>query len=327
MNESISMSGRDAMTPETLEVSLRGKWVEVPALWVDGQPIVIRGKRIRIASLHDEEWLEEEVRNPEACLKGLNENSRSARADIFTFSQKVPSTEPRYSYPMERRSVAVANVSSFENWWESLSQVTRKNVRRSRKRGVTLQVRGFDSDVIRGIAEVQNESPIRQGRRYPHFGKSFEQVRRDHGAFVDRSDFICAYSGDEFIGFLKLVYRGNIASILQLNSKAAHYDKRPSNALMAKAVELCEAKGVSHLIYGKFNYGNSDSSLREFKERHGFYEMLMPEYYVPLNAWGRVCVELRFYRGAMHFVPQRALSLARSLRSRWYSLKVTDKPV
>ena len=315
------------MTPETLEVSVRGKWVEVPALWVDGQSIVIQGKKIRIASLHDEEWLEEELRSPEACIKKLREDSRVPRADIFTFSQKLPSTEVRYRYPLEKRSVAVADVSNFANWWENLSQVTRKNVRRAQKRGVTLQVRSFDADVIRGITEVQNESPIRQGRRYPHFGKSFEQVKRDHGAFVDRSDFICAYCGAEFIGFLKLVYRGNIASILQLNSKAAHYDKRPSNALLAKAVELCEAKNISHLIYGKFNYGHSESSLREFKERHGFYEMLVPEYYVPLTLWGRVCVWLHLYRGTMHLIPESVLSLARSLRSKWYSLKVNKAGV
>lgn len=322
MNSLISVSERDPRIRRTLEVSVHGKWIEVPVLWIDGQPIVVQGKRIRIASLNDEEWQEEEVRNPAACLKRLREGPGVPRADIFSFMQKIPSTEPRYSYPMERRSVAVANVSRFEDWWESLPQETRKNVRRSRKRGVTLQVRGLDSDVIRGIVEIQNETPIRQGRRYPHFGKSFEQVKRDHGAFLDRSDFICAYFEEELIGFLKLVYRGNIASILQLNSKAAHYDKRPSNALMAKAVELCEAKNILHLTYAKFNYGtNSDSSLREFKERNGFYEMLTPEYYVPLTPWGRVCVELGLYRGIRHFFPESVLSLARTLRSKWYDLR------
>jgi len=62
-------------------------------------------------------------------------------------------------------------------------------------------------------------------------------------AFVDRSDFICAYSGDEFIGFLKL-FTGRCRFYLQLNSKVAHYDKRPSNALLAKrsnCVQLTES--------------------------------------------------------------------------------------
>ena len=321
MRDLMSSSTASVAASETVEVSVRGKWLHVPAVWVERQPIVIHGTTIRIASLHDEEWLEEELQNPEACLKGLREGANAHRADIFRFSQKVPLAVPRYNYPMDRLSVAVADVSSFDKWWERLPQVTRKNVRRAQKRGVTLDVRGLDSDVVRGIADVQNETPIRQGRRYPHFGKSLDQVKRDHGAFLDRCDFICAYSGEEFIGFLKLVYRGNVASILQLNSKAAHYDKRPANALLSKAVELCANRGISHLIYGKFNYGQSDSSLREFKERHGFYELLMPEYYIPLTWWGRVCVKLHLYRGIMHFIPERALSVARNLRTRWYSLK------
>ena len=54
---------------------------------------------------------------------------------------------------------------------------------------------------------------------------------------------------------------------------ASHQDSRPTNALLAKAVELCEAKGVSCLIYGQFNYGNKrDNPLREFKIRCGFTE-------------------------------------------------------
>jgi hypothetical protein len=328
MDDLISVSQSGRMACQKVEISVRGKWVEVPALWVNGQAIVVTGKRIRIASFHDEEWLEEELKDPAACLKRLKEHSGVPQADIFCFAQKVPSTEPRYSYPAERRSVAVADISSFKEWWESLPQETRKNVRRSQKRGVVLKVRGFDSDVIKGIAEIQNESPIRQGRRYSHFGKSFDQVKRDHGAFLDRSDFICAYCGEEFIGCLKLVYRGDIASILQLNSKAAHYDKRPSNALIAKAAELCAAKGISHLIYGKFNYwSKGHSPLREFKERHGFREMLVPTYYVPLTVWGRVCVKLKLYRGPLSFVPTGVLSKALDVRARWYNRRNSSKPV
>ena len=114
---------------------------------------------------------------------------------------------------------------------------------------------------------------------------------------------------DEFIGFLKLVYRGRIASLLQLNSKVAHYDKRPANALMAKAVELCEARGVTHMTYGLFNYeGKGHSPLREFKERNGFYEMLVPNYYVPLSWWGQVCVNMKLYRGVRELLPKKLVS-------------------
>lgn len=328
MSELIHSASDAKPANSRLEISVRGQWVETPAIVINGQTIVVKGSRIRIASLHDEEWIEDELFDPETCISKLKRASGTPGPDILTFTQKVPNALPRYSYPMQLRSDAVADVSDFKAWWESLPQETRKNVRRSQKRGVTIQVRQFDADVIRGIADIQNESPVRQGRPYPHYGKSFEQVKRDHGAFVDRSDFICAYFGEEFIGCLKLVYRGNIASILQCNSKIAHYDKRPSNALIARAAELCAAKGITHLTYGRFSYGNrGQAALRIFKERHGFAEMLVPSYYVPLTAWGAFCVRTRLYRNPIDFIPQRWLRVALDLRTRWYNSKTTSRPV
>src|SRR5258708_22987998 len=118
---------------------------------------------------------------------------------------------------------------------------------------------------------VNNDSSMRQGRPNAHYGKGFDEVKKDHSSFIDRSDFVCAYLGNELIGFLKVVYRGEVASILNLAAKPTHYDKRPANALVANAVELCEAKGVSYLTYGMFNYGNKrESPLQEFKSRNGF---------------------------------------------------------
>lgn len=288
MNETLAVANDAQTASGTMEIGVRSGWISVPVFRVNGQPLIVRGKWIKIASLHDEDWLEREIRDPALCISMLKECADAPRADIFHFLQKVPQTAPQYLYPMELRSVAVADVARFNVWWESLPQETRKNVRRAQKRGVVIKVKGLEDDVVNGIVSVQNESPVRQGRHYHHYGKPFEHVKRDYSAFLDRSDFICAYVKDEMIGFLKLVYRGNVASVLQLNSKAAHYDKRPSNALLAKAAELCEAKGISYLTYGLFNYGNKgDSSLREFKVRHGFGEMLVPAYYIPLTLWGK----------------------------------------
>lgn len=304
-----------------IDVSVKGKWVSVPALRVDRDIVTIKGRWIRMAAVHDEEWLEHEVADPAIYLEILKKSNR-AQADIFTFTQKVPDTSLRYDFPFEPNSVAAAHIPSFDEWWKELPQETRKNVRRAQKRGVEIRVQEFGDEVIRGIAGVQNECPIRQGRRYPHYGKSLEQVRRDHSGFADRSDFICAYHGEEFIGFLKLVYRGNIASILQLNSKVAHYDKRPANALLAKAFELCAARGVSYLTYGRFNYGNkSDSSLREFKTRNGFENLQVPRYYVPLTAWGQFCVKAKLYRGLMDFLPPSVITTLVKARAQWYDRK------
>lgn len=328
MNDLIAMPTDRHGQAKMMEVAVRGKWREVPSLIVHGQTIVVTGEWIRFASLHSEDWVEGELVDPAACVEAFSNNPRAPRADILRFSQKVPGTAPRYKYPFEMRSIAVAEVSDFNKWWMSLPQETRKNARRSQKRGVEIKVKGFDAEVVQGIADVQNETPIRQGRPYPHYGKPLERVRRDHGEFVDRSDFICAYCGDEFIGFLKLVYRGNVAALLQLNSKIAHYDKRPANALLTKAVELCAEKGISHLTYGLFNYGNKgDSPLREFKERHGFVEMLVPMYYAPLTSWGAFCVKTKLYRGLMDMLPRKLITTAVTARAKWYSKFAQKTPV
>jgi hypothetical protein len=311
------------MTQQRTEISVSGKWVTVPALNVQGKTIVVRGTLPRIAVIHDEEWLETELEDPQECVEQLKRQGRHGlAADIFTFAQKLPATAPRYNYPMEWDSIAAARTTSFETWWEGLPQETRKNVRRSRKRGVIVTVQAVDDGLIQGIADVNNESLWRQGKLNKHFGKSLDLVRKDHSSFLERSDFICAYLGSELIGYLKVVYRGEVAAILNLVSKRTHSDKRPSNALLAKAVELCEAKGVSHLVYGKFHYGNKpDNPLLDFKIRNGFGEILMPRFYVPLSSSGTLCVKLKLHRGLLGIVPAGLLNAGVTARAKWYKLK------
>jgi hypothetical protein len=316
-------------TSDRIAISIKGKWIKVPAIEIEDKWIVIRGKWIKLAVVHDEEWLETELQDPEGCIRKLKENKAAQiRPDIFTFTQKLPDAAPRYRYPMELESIAVVRTNSFQSWWDGLPQESRKNVRRSQKRGVRISVHEFNDELIRGIVGINNDAPVKQGRPNNHFGKSVDQVRRDQESFIERSDFICAHAGDEMIGFLKLVFRGRVAALLNLTCKASHFDKRPSNALLAKAVELCEQKGITHLTYGKFNYGNKrDTPLREFKVRNGFEEMLMPRYAVPLTAWGSICLKLKLHRGFVGILPESAIALVVGLRSKWYNLKVRSKPV
>lgn len=305
------------------EIYIKGKWVKVPALDFDGKTIVVRGRWLKIAVIRSEEWLEKELEDPERCVRKLKEQrSREWRPDIFTFAQKLPATTPKYKYPMEWDSVATIRLTSFKEWWEDLPQETRKNVRRSQKRGVEVIVKEFDDDLIRGLVELENDTPVRQGLRNTQYGKTFDQVKKDYSSFLDRSDCICAFLGSELIGFLKIVYRGEIASILNLLPKVRHSDKRPANALVAKAIELCAAKGVSHVTYGMYNYGNKrDSPLREFKIRNGFEEILMPRFYVPLTAWGAFGLKTRLHRGLLGLLPHSVITLGINLRSRWYNCR------
>ena len=296
------------MADNTIEISTKGSWIRVPARSIDGQPVIVRGRWLKVASVHDESWLETEVTDPAKYVRELRRGA-GPRADIFTFAQKLPATEPRHEYPMIRESWAVIRLASFKQWWESLPQETRKNVRRAQKRGVEIRIKSFDNELLAGIKDVNDDSAFRQGERNYYYGRTIEELKKDYSAFLDRSDFICAYVGSEMVGFLKIVYRGGIASILNLTPKHSHADKRPANALLAKAVELCEAKGISHLTYGMYNYGNKrESPLREFKTRNGFEEILVPRFYVPLTAWGRLCLGLNLHRGVLGILPHRVIA-------------------
>src|ERR1039458_9398488 len=203
------------MTEETIEISVKGKWLSVPALNVDGQHIISQGKWLKTAVVEAEEWLPAPVKDPALCVQVLKTNrSGKVRADIFAFREKITVTEARYRYHREWESVAAISLSTFEEWWNSLPQETRKNVRRAQKKGAVVEVRKLDAKLLDDIVVLNNDSPVRQGKTYTHFGKTREQVARDQEDFLDRSDYICAYYESELIGLVKLIYRGDIASIL-----------------------------------------------------------------------------------------------------------------
>lgn len=302
-----------------IEISVRGKWVRVPGFTFHDKTIVIRGRWIKTAQVHDEAWLESELTDPADCLRALRE--RKPQADLLTFAQMPPARQPEHQYHREADSIAVVRLDNFKDWWEGLPQETRKNVRRAERRGVRVEIKPFDDDLVRQLARLNDSSSIRQGRRYTHFGKSFEQVRKDHSSFLDRSDFICAYFEGELIGFIKLVYRGRIASILNILTDEKHSDKRPANALMNAAIERCFQRGLTHLTYGFFHHGNKrDTSITQFKIRHGFEETLVARYFVPLTLRGRVWVALGLHRGLLGVLPNNVLTKGVALRAKWYSV-------
>ena len=316
------------MESRDLAISVKGKWVRVPALEIDGQHIVSNGGWIRTASVHDEVWLERPIEDPQPYVDALQRESR-LKADIFTFAQRLPDLAPRYLFPMEWDNVAAIPLDNPEKWWQGLPQVARKNVRRAEKRGVTMSTTTLNDDLIREIVAINDESPMRQGKPFYHYGKDFDSVKRDYSSFADRSEFVCAHFEGELIGFIQLVYMGRIAAVLEILMKTAHYDKRPANALIEKAVRHCSARGMSHLTYGKYSYGNkgADNPLTEFKARNGFEEFRVPRYYVPLTAAGRMCIALKLHRGLLEILPERVISPLLALRRMWYRANAIFRPV
>jgi hypothetical protein len=305
-------------TTETIEISVRGNWVSVPAVRCEECTIIVTGGWTKFARVNDEAWMETELRDPERCLQLLRTSGQ--RCDMLTFTQMPPGRPPEFGYYQEPESIAGVRLTTFTGWWESLPQETRKNVRRAEKRGVRVKIEPFDDELVRKLVEINNSSPFRQGRPYHHYGKSFEQTKKDHCSFSDRSDFVCAYCEDEIIGYLKLVHRGQAASILNLCTKDAHVDKRPANALIKAAVERCAAMGVKCVTYGLFNYGNKrNTPITQFKIRNGFEEMLVPRYFVPLTLWGTVFLKLGLHRGILGMLPNPIILVGLAVRAKFYN--------
>ena len=301
------------------EIRISGKTLYVPSTEICGRTVVVTGKWIKTAQVKDEELVEGvPVEDPESFITKLKESE--LKADVFTFAQRPPEITPKYEYHFEWDNWAAVPTTCFKDWWENrLPQESRKNVRRAAKRGVVVRVVPFDDELVRGIQGIYNETPIRQEKRFWHFGKDIETLRRELATYLDRSQFIGAYWNEELIGFLKMVYVGRVATLFHIISMNEHYDKRPMNALIAKAVEFCEQKGISHFIYGQFVYGNKhQSSLLEFKRRNGFERINFPRYYIPLTVKGRLFVRLKLYKGVGGLVPEPILQTVLSCRA-WCS--------
>jgi hypothetical protein len=307
------------------EVRFAGKTFYLPSAGICGRTVVVTGKWIRTAQVKDEGVAEGViVVDPESFITKLKESE--LKADVFTFAQRPPQTTPKYDYHLEWDNWAAVRTTCFKDWWENLPQVSRKNVRRAARRGVVVRIVPFDDNLANGVHRIYNETPVRGGRLFWHFGKDFETVRRELATYLDRSEFIGAYWNEQLIGFIKIVYVDHVATLMHIISMNEHYDKRPMNALIAKAVELCEQKGISHLVYGQFIYGNNrQSSFVEFKRRNGFEQVDFPRYYIPLNLRGKVFVRLRLYRGLSGSIPEPILRPLLSLRT-WYYKSVSIKP-
>lgn len=307
------------MQTDSTQISVRGKQTKVRSAQIEGQTVVVRGKWFKLAEVMDEAWLPgQTIADPSRFIARL----KAARlgADIFTFTQKLPETEPKYAFPVEMDNVAATPTTSFKEWWDQrLPQESRKNTRRAAKRGVVARSVPLTEELIGQIVEIYNETPIRQGVPFWHYGKDFATVKREISTFPDQSEFIGAYFERELIGFIKVVYAPPVANMMQIVSKEAHRDKRPTNALIAKAVEICEQKGMAYLVYGKYSYGNKgESSLSEFKHRNGFEKILLPRYYVPLTTYGWVILQLKLHRGMLGLIPGSFLRLLLNFRSKFY---------
>jgi hypothetical protein len=284
---------------------------------VDGHDVSVRGGLLRIAGLAADGYTF--LDDPATTIRALR--AAGGRIDLFTFAQEPPDTEPRYAYPVEWDNAAAVPVSTFDHWWSrQVKDKTRNMCRRAERAGLTVREVPFDDALVRGIAAIYNESPTRQGRRFKHYGKSVQRVRDENATFLERSVFLGAFVGDDLVGFAKLVRARQQAALMQILSMIAHRDKAPTNALIARAVAVCEQQHVPYLVYGRFSYGRRQADpLNDFKRHNGFERIDVPRYYVPLTSLGRAGLRLGLHHGLRAYVPHPVLERLRTLRARWWA--------
>lgn len=300
--------------------------VNETGLTVCGRELVIQGRLCRIAHVDADDY--KFLDDPEARIEDLRRSK--ARVDLFTFLQKLPDTTPKHNYPIEWDNMAVLNISSYENWWtKQIDNKTRNMVRKAEKKGVVVQETAFTDEFVRGIWDIYNESPVRQERPFPHYGKSIEHVRQVSATYLDSSVFIGAYDSDKLIGFIKLVIDDTRtqAGMMHIISSLRAREKAPANALIAHAVRSCADRNIPHLVYSKFAYGKkTQSSLTDFKERNGFQRVDIPRYYVPFTKWGAAALSLGLHHKLVDRLPESLAAKLRDLRRAWYERKFQLKP-
>jgi hypothetical protein len=301
------VSGKISMRPTLI----RGVPEQVACVDVAGQLFALSNGPLKVARLEDE-WYED-LNEPEKVIDVLRKR-KDLGVDLFTFWQRVPDTEPKYQFHMELEEVAALKISSYDQWWnQQIKSRIRTTIRKAEKEGLVVRETAYDDDFVRGMTTIFNEAPVRQGRKFWHYGKDFATVKKQFSRYVHRERMIGAYINEEMVGLIMLGDAGRFALLGQILSSLAHRDKSPNNALIAKAVAVCAERGFEYLVYWYWG----DDSLAEFKRRCGFERMVLPRYYVPLTMKGRLALRTGAHRGLAAMLPPGVKRTLKRWRASW----------
>jgi len=292
------------------KIRFRGAPVLMDAVRLPDQTFIISGKVLRTASLKNE-W-QEDVANPVAVARALKD--ARARVDILKFWQRVPETKAKFNYHKEWRDIATIPISDYKHWFEKqISPKARNKVRKALKLGVKVGQVELTDNFIRGVMGIYNQSPVRRGKPFWHYGKDFVTVKDELSLDLDRSIFVAAYYQEQLIGFIKFLVADRYAMTLLILDKHAHRDKAPMNAMVAKVVEICAERKIPYFTYTVWRRGDHG----HFQESNGFEKMSVPEYYIPISVIGKLALLLRLHRGIKGALPERVIVWLLEARSRW----------
>jgi hypothetical protein len=306
--------GESSIKTRHSEIRVKGKGVRVPSVQIDQRTVITMGKWLKLASVRHEELVEgDTVADPQSVVSQLKRSGLGA--DLFTFAQRLPNNAKKYKYFTEWENAAVIPITNFSHWWKDCAEYSiRKAVNRAKKLGVVVKVAQFNDEFVQGTCPIYNEVPVRQGKAFWHYGKDFQTIKRELGTYLERSTFLAAYYHNELIGFMKITWVNTTGTITQILSMKSHFDKRPNNALIAKAIEICESECKTHFIYGSFVYYDPNSTLTEFKRRNGFEPVPLPRYYIPLTLKGKIALRLGLHRGIAGNTPEAVMRQYLKLR-------------
>jgi len=281
---------------------------------LEGQRMLVEGTLPAIARL-EQEWCDD-VEDPEAVMLALR--VVRPKPDIFTFCQRLPDFERKYPYLMKLDAIAALPIKSYSYWFEKqISSASRNKVRKAIKKGIVVKQVGFDEEFVRGMTSIFNETPMRQGRRFLHYGKDFATIKQQFSRYLFREEIFGAYVGEELVGFIMLADTRKYVYLGQILSKVSYRSFAPNNALLAKAVERCAEKQSPYLVYASW----LNDGLGEFKRSNGFQKFDLPRYFVPLTRQGRLVLRLGLHRGVKEIIPQRIVDVLKSVRKGWYDLR------
>lgn len=270
--------------------------------------MTVSGRGLKIAKLRHE-WFEY-LDDPEAFIGEIN---RARVADILTFLQETHVERPKLAFRSEPVAASVLRFKSFDDWWKNLNFKARNKARKAQKCGVELRQAKLDDDFVRGVETIYNEAPIRQGRKFAHYGKDFATIKHDLGSFPECTFFVGAYHEGRLIGFMKLFEGDKILRTVHILATFADRDKNVMDALIARAVEMADQKNFFHLHYGDW----AESSLGAFREKFGFERHECPRYFVPLNWRGELALKAGLHRPWRDRIPAKLRGRLVAARNRW----------
>jgi hypothetical protein len=279
-------------------------------MFIGETEISVSGRVLRIARLRHE-WFEF-LDQPQDIIEKLQCQSI---ADLFTFVMDVDRPHLEFPFHKEKDSIAVLPITTHEKWWSGLDFKVRNKIRKAQKAGVELRIVPLDDEFANGVETIYNESPVRQGRAFWHYGKNVAEIKHDLSSFPDCTFFVGAYYKGDLIGFMKLFEGNNVLRTVHIIAKLSQRDKPVQDALIAKAIEICEHKKISYLHYGDWSRGG----LGAFKIKHGFQCFDLPRYFVPLTFRGKCLLKLELHRQPQDYLPEKWLRVLIRFRAKWNS--------